>query len=157
MFSCSPLTVQVLKKKDQQMSTSESFFWSAYPCRFKNRQKDFMPCHFCHVFMSGAPVSRCNECKASMLKFSHDRMAAPPHIWRRQQRTSHFLFSFPSFIAVVMVSLTSVSPLLYASPNTNCQTASLIHTAQTSWRQECRHPLPDARCISCWQPVFVEW
>lgn len=117
------------KSKDEEMSTSEISFWSAYPRCFKNRQKDFMPCHLCHVFMSGAPVSRCNECKASVPKFSHDRRtAAPPRVWRRQRRTSHFLFSFPSLLTVVMVSLTSVSPLLYASPNINCQTASLIHT-----------------------------
>lgn len=41
-----------------------------------------------------------------------------------------------------MVSLTSVSPLLYASPNISCQTASLIDTHQTSWARQRRPRCP---------------
>lgn len=43
-----------------------------------------------------------------------------------------FTFPIPSSPTVVMVSLTSVSPLLYASPNINRRTASLINAHQTS-------------------------
>lgn len=115
-----------------------------------------MPCHPCHVFMmSGGTVFHHNECKASKQTFSHDRRtAAPPYSWRRQQRTSHFHFPFPSSPTVVMVSLTSVSPLLYASPNISRQTASLIDAHQTSWAHQRRlHRLMpatsagDSRCL----------
>lgn len=107
-----------------------------YPSPFPPGQtlQNFMPCHPCHVFMmSVGTVSHRNECQASTRTFSHDRRtAAPPYSWRRQQRTSHFHFPVPSSPTVVMVSLTSVSPLLYASPNINRQTTSLISTHQTS-------------------------
>lgn len=60
----------------------------------------------------------------------------------------------PSAPTVVMVSLTSVSPLLYASPNINRQMASLINTHQTSgMHQRRRHHLItatspcDSRCL----------
>ncbi|KAF0035191.1 hypothetical protein F2P81_012949 [Scophthalmus maximus] len=91
-------------------------------------------------------VSHRNECKACVQTFTHNRRtAAPPHSWRRQQRTSHF--HFPSSSTVVMVSLTSVSPLLYASPNISHQAASLINTHQTSRTHRLHPPSPDARCI----------
>lgn len=125
------------ERKDKETNRTKSLCKTTkYPLPSPPEQtrQHFMPCHPCHVFMmSVGTVSHHNECKASTQTFSHDRRtAAPPYSWRRQRRTSHFRFPFPSSPTVVMVSLTSVSPLLYASPNINRQTASLINTHQTS-------------------------
>lgn len=123
------------KRKDKEKSRTKSpHKTTKYPSPFPPEQtlQHYMPCHTCHVLlMSVGIVSHHNECKASTKTFSHDRRtAAPPYSWRRQQCSSHF--HFPSSHTVVMVSLTSVSPLLYASPNINRQMASLINTHQTS-------------------------
>lgn len=118
-----------------------------------------MPHHPCRVFMmSGGTVWHHNECKASKQTLSHDRRtAAPPYSWRRQQRASHFYFLSSSSPTVVMVSLTSVSPLLYASPNINRQMASLINTHQTSWTHApAPPPSPDSCHIYRWQPVLCD-
>lgn len=67
--------------------------------------------------------------KGGTRSFRRDRRAAAtPCRWRRQHHASHFYSPLPprSSPTVVMVSLTSVSPLLYASPNINRQTTSLI-------------------------------
>lgn len=156
----SPLVAQTKYRRRERTKTQTkpNRFITILSLRFKSRHGNIL-CHATPVMYLWWAVSRHNECESSEQTFRHDRRTtALPYTCWRQQRTSHFHFPYPFLLPHRGNGFSDLYlPLLYASPNINRQTASLINTHHTSWTHQRRCPLPGSRRINWWQPVFAGW